>query len=104
MHKLHIVPKKRKSGKRYYVYAWRGGPQIHVQDIEPPVVDDALMDKAAKARATFSDSHGTFEEIISAYRASPEYTGRRPSTKKDYRLWLDRISERFGGCPIGAHE
>lgn len=27
---LHIVPKPRKSGTRYYVYAWRGGPQIQV--------------------------------------------------------------------------
>lgn len=104
VHKLHIVPKRRKGGVRYYVYAWRGGPQIHVQDIERPVIDIVLLDKAAKARSEFSGVSGEFEEIISAYRESPEFTNLKPSTQRDYRLWLDRISERFGDSPIGAFE
>lgn len=105
MHKLHIVAKRRKQGLRWYVYAWRGGPQIHVQDVEPPVIDPALLDKAAKARQSLAGSRErTLDGVIDDYRSSPEYNRLRDSTKRDYRLWLDRVSERFGPCPLAVFE
>lgn len=102
--RLHLVEKPRKHGSRWYVYAWRGGPCIHKQDGERPVIGTDLLDMAAKARQDRSGSRkGTFEEVITLYRNSPEFTdGLAASTRRDYRLWLDRISERFGGAPIGA--
>ncbi|WPZ05530.1 tyrosine-type recombinase/integrase [Pelagerythrobacter marinus] len=105
MHKLHIVRKRRKAGFRYYVYAWRGGPRIHTQDIDEPVIDTALLDKAAKARAQAANGwERTFDAIIDDYRHSPAFERLADSTKRDYRRWLDRISERFGACRIGAFE
>lgn len=44
------------------------------------------------------------DAIIAGYEASPDFTDRKPSTKKDYRLWLTRISQRFGNTPLSAFE
>lgn len=101
---LHIVSKRRKHGRRWYVYAWRGGPCIHQQDIERPAITPELLDKAAASRMKQGASRNadTFNAVIDGYRASPEFTRLRESTKVDYRLWLTRISERFGKAPIAA--
>lgn len=105
MTKLHVVPKRRKGGTRWYVYAWRGGPQIHVADGSKPVITPGILSLQAAERAKIGAGGGDcFETVIGAYRASPEYDRLRDSTKRDYRYWLDRISERFGDCPIGAFE
>ena len=100
---LHIVRKARKGIDRYYVYAWRGGPCIHTQDGSRPVVGPELLDAAARERSKqTAGGERTLDKVIDAYRASPEFTDLRAATKRDYRLWLDRISERFGTAPIGA--
>jgi len=105
VHKLHIVEKKRKAGSRWYVYAWRGGPLIHKQDIERPVVDTRLLDLAAHERQRLAGSaERTLDAVIDDYRASPEFDRLADPTKRDYRRWLDRMSARFGPCPVGAFE
>lgn len=103
---IHVVPAQTKAGKAFYVYAWRGGPLIAKAMHDRPVIDMALIAKANEARReeTTVKHFDTLEEVISDYRASPEYNRLRDSTKRDYRLWLDRISERFGHAPLEAFE
>ena len=100
---LHIVRKPSKQGDRWYVYAWRGGPCIHKATGPKPAQTAALIAKA-EALKTGNDTFDTLEEIITLYRASPAFEDRKDSTKRDYRLWLDRISERWGTTPLEAFE
>lgn len=100
---LHVVRKRRAGLDRFYVYAWRGGPCIHTSDGIRPTIGPALLDKAAAARLKASaGGERTLDTIIAAYKASPQFTDRAAATQRDYRLWLDRISGRFGSAPIGA--
>lgn len=103
---IHVVPSKTKAGKTFYIYAWRGGPLIGKAMHERPVIDMALIAKANAARmeATTVKHFDTLEEIITSYRAAPEFTKLRDSTKRDYRLWLDRISDKFGQAPLDVFE
>lgn len=100
---LHIVPKKRKGATRWYVYAWRGGPCIAQQDGAKPVVTRELLDLQYRAKEeAFGPSDNIMDGVIALYEASSKYEKLRDSTKKDYRLWLTRISQRFGQTPMGA--
>lgn len=103
---LHVVRKPSKSGlDRWYVYAWRGGPCVHKSEGQRPVIDMGLIARANACKEGRADQQfDTLEEIITAYRASPEFEGLKASTQRDYRLWLDRISERFGATPLEAFE
>lgn len=101
---LHIVRKPGKTGDRWYVYAWRGGPCIHKSTGTKPVIDMVMIGRASAARGSVAEAQHTLEEIITAYRASPEFTERKAATQRDYRLWLDRISSRWGDAPIEAFE
>lgn len=99
--KLHVVKKATKAGPRYYVYAWRGGPQIHTQEGTRPVITRDMLDKAFAARQTGSpDYDSSFEAAIDLYLASPEFDRLAKVTKDDYRRWLTRISIRFGDAPL----
>jgi integrase len=103
---LHIVKKPLKGFDRYYIYAWRKGPCIHKHDGNYPVVTPAILAKQLKAHA---DKRKTaagipFDTIITAYSESPEYEGLSEHTKRNYRMWLDRISNRFGKVPIEVFE
>lgn len=99
---LHIVSKTRK-GKltKHYVYAWRGGPCIYTCEGEKPVITREILDAQYRAKEP-KRSRNTIDAIIEAYENSPKYQSLKPATVKDYRLWLTRISERFGDTPMGA--
>lgn len=103
---LHIVKKPLNSGDRYYVYAWRGGPRIHVENGRYPVATREILALQQQEidKLKFSDDGPLFEELISEYRVSPDFTRLALSTQRDYRLWLNRISERFGETPIDVFE
>lgn len=96
---LHIVRKPGKSGDRYYVYAWRGGPCIHTQDGRKPAVTLDLLAKA-QAERRHQGPQDRFDNVIDAYRASPAFTTKADNTQREYRLRLDQISQRFGNVPI----
>lgn len=103
MTKLHLVSKRTKAGERWYVYAWRGGPQIAVVAGAKPTITRELLDAQYKAR---EDSCGrdpdTMDALIAAYEADPAYAKLKPSTLKDYRLWLTRVSAKFGDSSLAA--
>lgn len=96
---LHLVRKRTKSGERFYVYAWRGGPCIHVQDHRKPAITPDLLAKAYALRRP-EGPKDSFDSVIDAYRASPDFAAKALNTQREYRLRLDRISERFGKVPI----
>lgn len=103
---LHIVRKTLKlGGNRYYVYAWRGGPCIHSQDDTYPVITPDILAKQSTAkRERYGESPDGFEQIITAYRNSPEFNKLAPSTQVEYSRWLNRISKQFGNVPIAVFE
>lgn len=96
---LHIIRKRVKSGDRFYVYAYRGGPCIHVQDGARPSVTPHLLDLAYAERRHKGKSN-TLNQVIDLYRASIAFTEKAVTTQADYRSWLDRISYRFGALPV----
>lgn len=99
---LHIVPKRLASGDtRWFVYAYRGGPRIHAQDGAKPAITPDLLDAAYAARRERGSPDG-FDRIINLYRDSPDFASLKPNTQRDYRIWLDRISEKWGMAPIRA--
>lgn len=99
--KLHLICKPLKAGPRWYVYAWRGGPQILVQDGARPVITPEIMDKARQAHLqSIVGKTGEFEKLIDDYLVSPEFDRLAKVTKDDYRRWLARISKRFGNATL----
>lgn len=95
---LHLVRKRLKSGDRWYVYAHRGGPVIHVQDGARPPVTPVLLAKAQQALGTAP--RDSLDRIIDAYRASPEFADKAAATQREYRARLDQISYKFGAVPL----
>ena len=102
---LHIVKFTRRGLDRYYVYAWRGGPCIHQQDDVRPEI---TLDLVGKAQAARGEARGidpdTLESVITDYRASPDFTNLAAATQRDYKLWLTRISAKFGAVPLDVFE
>lgn len=94
---LHPVRKRLRHGSRWYIYAWRGGPQIAVQDGERPLITPDLIAKADSERAKLrGPSTGTMRWLIAEYRDSPQFQKHEKSTKRDYNHWLDKIEAEFG--------
>lgn len=102
---LHVVKARAAGGHvKWYVYAWRGGPKIHEAIGTRPTIDAALLRKAADAAKPRKDRMVDINDLVDRYRESPEFERLRATTQKDYRLWLDRISARFGTIPLAAFE
>lgn len=105
VHSLHPVSKKLKSGKRWYIYAWRGGPQIAVQDGERPVITAAMIQAADEARrALRGPSTNTIRWVTEGYKESPQYLRTAKATKKDYDKCLERIEAEWGDDDISLFE
>jgi integrase len=105
VHRLHPVCKRLKDGKRWYIYAWRGGPQIGTQDGERAVITPQLLQAAEEARkAVRGPSANTMRWVIEGYKESPQYLRTAKATKKDYIKCLERIEAEFGGFDISLFE
>lgn len=102
---LHIVPKRLKGGKRWYIYAWRGGPQIAVQDGESAVI---TSDNLRAAEAARTQSRGapanTVRWVIDSYKVHVAYTKKAKSTRRDYDWCLGNIEAEFGDADISIFE
>lgn len=100
-----------RAGGRWaiYWYAWRGGPRIAVYDgatrkeAEAKEASEeaslALLRAYADARDT-RPAIGLFGRVVCEYIASDDYKSLKWTTRATKRVWLDRISERFGHCTL----
>lgn len=102
---LHVVKARAAGGLvKWYVYAWRGGPKIHECIGARPEIGKDLLRKAADAAKPRKGRMVDTNDLVDAYRESPEFKRLKPSTQKDYRLWLDRISAEFGPFKLAAFD
>lgn len=104
---VHVVRKRNKTTgiDTWHVYAWRGGPSIHKCSGARPVIGPELLSMALAEQAKATGRGGRVEsldDVIDEYRASPEFSRLAASTQRDYRLWLDRVSAKFGRAPAAA--
>ena len=98
---LHPVRKRLKGGTRWYIYAWRNGPRIAVQDGERPVITTDILRLAEEARGKLrTPSAGTVRWLVEIYRASPQFAKTAVSTRRDYNASLDAIESEFGDFEI----
>lgn len=102
---LHIVA-KRKPAKpvAWYVYAWRGGPQILKKEGGArPVITADLTDAAAAARIEKPElAADTLAGLIARYTdpKCAEWNKLGASSRTDYGTWHRRIIEEFGTTPL----
>lgn len=96
------VHKVTSRGRTYY-YAWRdaGAPRLKGQPGTPEFVRSL---REAHERRTAPD-RTRMSGLCAMFRASDAWQGRGPkplseSTKRSWRLWLDRIQEAFGELRI----
>lgn len=95
---LHRVTSK----GREYVYAWRGGPRVKFEgELGSPEFWKAYHETLEQHRIP---DRKTLHSVIVRYRASPQFEALAASTKKNWRPWLDRIDDYFGGMKTRAFE
>lgn len=101
---LHIVRKRRRDQPDlWYVYAWRGGPQIHTCEGVKPKTTAKLTDLAAEKRREAKLPSGDDPRLaaqIVLFKASPEFLRTAASTQANYRTWLERIEDEFGDTTL----
>jgi integrase len=100
---VHFVARRLSDGRqRWHVYAWRGGPKIM------DTVSASKPSLTAEAVAAFVTAHETkneprrdvFAGLVQGYLASPEYLKLAATTRKEWRVWIDRANEEFGDARL----
>lgn len=87
----------RAKGRTYH-YAWRGGPRLVGEPGSPEFVA-AYTAAHAERKAPVT---GTLQQIVTNYRASPEFKRLGEHTRRAYSAQLDAIALRFGSLPLAA--
>lgn len=101
---LHLVKKRTKTGDRWHVYAYRGGPSILTVDGAKPAITPSLLEKAFEMKRQGAPA-GTVSWLAAEYRASGEFTDDlAEETRRDYRKSLDRIEEEYGAESLALFE
>lgn len=85
---------------RAYHYAWRGGPRLPGAPGSPEFM--AAYADAMASRKVSDD--GKVRGLVALYRASQDFTGLAPTTRKIWARWLDRVVERFGDYRVGLFD
>lgn len=109
---LHYVPVRRPGRKTvWYIYAWRGGPQIkRVESQKKPRLshDELGLLKGYLDSRTAVDPT-ILRSLIREWRSgtperpsSPEWEALAASTKKTWGSALDRIEEKWGDVPLAV--
>lgn len=105
----HVVRKRLASRIAWYVYAWRGGPQVHRSEgPQKPKLTTAIMKAVVAAQeARVAPDPATLRSLIRLWRSenpnrlsSPEWDKLAATTKKTWGSALDRIEERWGDAPL----
>lgn len=100
---IHVVKKSRRKGPPYwYVYAYRGGPQIHRHEgwARPKLTRDQVRawEAAASERIERVKREAeTLADLIDLWRpASPEWKALAPNTQKVWGSALNAIAAKWG--------
>ena len=107
----HLVKKKLAGGIAWYVYAWRGGPQVLKSDgpSKPRLLPATLKAIVAAQERRAAPQQATLRSLIRAWRSldpnrpsSPEWSKLAASTKKTWGSALDRIEDKWGNVPLAV--
>lgn len=100
---IHFVKARQKDGRRkWYVYAWRGGPKVMTAygERKPALTPEAVEAYREANEHRHAVPQNTFHALTVEYLKSPEYTGLADATKKNYRRWVDKAVEEFGDASL----
>lgn len=98
---IHKVKAKLAGGARAtYYYAWRGGPRMETD----PADEHAFGAEFYRLTRDRDDTRveGQFPELVRAYKASPDYTKLKPSTRIGYDKAINRIEAEFHEMDLAA--
>lgn len=102
---LHYVPKRLAGGgKRWYVYAWRGGPCIAQRDgwTRPRLSAAEMRAAMAAADALAKPDPALLVSLIREWEASPEWNSLADGTRKTWGSQLRAIEARWGDKPLSV--
>lgn len=93
-----------RNKKRWYVYAYRGGPRVMVHEgPRKPTLGRKEHDAIAKALAgREAINPETLNAVIRAWRNSPEWNKLSDGTRKTWGRHLDRIEAKWGDKPLAV--
>ena len=91
---VHVV----KAKGREYHYAWRGGLRLKGEPGSP----EYLTSYQEALRERLQPRTGDMLALITAFKASPEFTTKSDHTKRAYLAYLDLIGDEFGDMPFAA--
>jgi len=91
---VHVV----RAGGRAYHYAWRGGPRLAGAPGSPEYI--ASFNAAHTARK--QPVTGTLKEVLTKYRASPDFAKLGAHTTRAYETHLNAIEAKWGTLPLVA--
>lgn len=96
---IHRVPAKLADGtKRFYYYAWRGGPALKGKPGDP----EFLASYNAAIASLKTTPKGRFHNVIAGYKGSGEFAKLKPRTKSDYLKHIKVIEVKFGSMPLSG--
>lgn len=102
---LHFV-RKAKPGRPivWYVYAWRGGPQIARRECvrKPKLTPAELRRAGAEIDAIGKPDPRHLVSLIREWQASPEWRALAPGTRKTWSSPLNVIEDRWGDKPLNV--
>ena len=105
---LHIVKKMRRGGPpHWYVYAYRGGPQIHRHEgwSKPRLAAQDVRNWIAAADKLAEQLPGpsTLGVLIDQWRLnSPEWKALTPNTQKTWGSALNAIEAKWAATPLSV--
>ena len=96
--KMHHVNKVRAKGRTYYYHRPTG---TRLPD-DPTSVEFAerLAELNTGLGKSDGPARGSLDALIAHYKASPDFLGCAPKTRKDYRRYLDFLGEKFGDISV----
>ena len=100
---VHFVSRRLANGRRrWHVYAWRGGPKIMEADggAKPALTAGAVAAFVTAHESKHEPRRDTFGGLAQAYLKSPEYLRLAATTRKEWRLWIDRANDEFSDARL----
>ena len=97
---VQYIPDRKRQ--RYYIYAYKGGPRVHIHEGPrkpkrlPPAVLRAIADAEEQQLA---EPQHLFRHVIREWQRSEDWNRLEPSTRKTWQPHIDLIEARWGNFP-----